>query len=133
MRDLWHCTGDAKNQFSSAVDQYKPLGLDRNREEQKDQLVVWPHNTICQQQSKNGTGGANRRVYVPTEVLHHQLDDSRAEYADEVVLGKFEAAPQFFDRQAKHPQGKHVKKQVVEAAMQKAITDQLPRLKVTAM
>ena len=48
-------------------------------------------------------------------------------------LGEALAAPHPLYRKPKHPYSKHVKKQVVEAAMQESVADQLPGLEIAAI
>ncbi len=81
-----------------------------------------------QQQTEDGAGGANGRVEVVREPLHHkQLRHRRDDGTDEIVNDEVTRAERAFDRAAEHVQRQHVEQDVGKTPMHKGIGHQLPR------
>ncbi len=126
MRNAGHGAGDAEHQFDAAVNQDKPFGLDRHRQEKQENPVVRPHDPVSQQQSEYTAGSANGRIETAFNLLHQQLDDARSNDAGGIKNSESLAAPGSLQRCTKHPYRKHVEKQVIETTMKKAVAHQLP-------
>ena len=99
------------------------FGFHRKDEIKVDQPVR-KHDRKCHQNTKDGTrrsdggdGGINRE---------DESEDSRSDAGQEIVFHEFPAAPGPFDLTAKHPQGKHVEKNVEYSPVKKHVGDQLP-------
>ena len=126
MCDSRHRPGQAEHQFNSAIYQHKPLGRNGDRKKDQEDFIVGPHDTVRQQQAENATGRADCRVDSPFEHLYQQLDDGCADNTGTIVGEKPLTAPGAFQRCSEHPHGKHIEKQMVKAAMEEGVTDQLP-------
>jgi hypothetical protein len=107
----------------SAEDEYEPLRLDREEEVHIDRLIR-KHHSEREQHAVDAAGRPDRRN---RNAPHHQeLDEPRADHADEVECREAFGAPRVLQLRAKHPQGEHVEEDVAEPAVQESIGNELP-------
>src|SRR6266850_2967801 len=106
--------------------------FDGNRKH--DDLAVRERDGACQQDSKNRAGGADRR-YVGGRTspknrngIHDDVDETRADSREKVILKKMSASPDQFQFAPEHVQHEHVREDVPDgrAVVEKEIRKRLP-------
>lgn len=113
--------------FDGGIDDDEPFGLDRHKEVEVDAFIGKGH-TESKQDAIDGT----RSTYGEIHSRQKHIEQTRPDATHKIVDEETTSAPKVFEHISKHPQGKHIEKDVAKTAMHEHVGNELPRVELAA-